>query len=133
MNVRGIKNFCKENRIELLVIFGSSAKNMSKDAHDTDIAVKVRGGMKISKLQLIYRLDEFFGGKNIDLVALTSDTDPLLLHEIFSNGKCIYERKKGIFEKEKLRAWKLYIDTEKIRLLRSSYLRNFVKKRIHVA
>ncbi len=132
MKIRGIKSFCQESGIELLVLFGSSAGDTSETARDIDIAMKLKKGIQISKLKLIYKLDDFFN-KKIDLVLLTSDTDPLLIYEIFSTGKCIYERKKGIFEKEKLRAWKLYLDTEKIRSMRSRYLKDFVKKVSHVA
>lgn len=133
MKIRGIKSFCQESGIELLVLFGSSAGDTSETARDIDIAMKLKKGIRISKLKLIYKLDDFFNRKNIDLVLLTSDIDPLLIYEIFSTGKCLYERRKGIFEKEKLRAWKLYLDTEKIRSMRSRYLKDFVKKVSHVA
>jgi predicted nucleotidyltransferase len=133
MKIRGIKSFCRENGIVLLVLFGSCAGDKAGTARDIDVAVKFRKGIKVSKLQLIYKLDDFFKGKNIDIVSLTTDTDPLLLHEIFIYGKCLYERKKGIFENEKLRAWKLYLDTEKIRHRRSRYLKEFVKKVSYVA
>ena len=133
MKIRGIKSFCKENDIELLVIFGSSSDNETETARDIDIAIILKKGIRPSKLDLIYKLDDFCDGKKIDLVILTVDTDPLLLHEIYSNGKCIYEKKEGIFEKERLRAWKLYLDTEKIRTMRSKYLRKYSRKVSHVA
>jgi predicted nucleotidyltransferase len=52
-------------------------------ASDVDIAVKCKHGARVSKLELIYRLDDFIDGRSIDLVVLTADTDPLLLHDIF--------------------------------------------------
>ncbi len=85
MKTRGIKKYCKENGIELLVLFGSSADSKSENPHDTDLAVKLTNSNKISKLQLIYGLDDFAEGSSIDLVLLTADTTPLLLHEIFSS------------------------------------------------
>jgi hypothetical protein len=74
-----------------------------------------------------------FDGKKIDLVILTADTDPLLLYEVFFNGMPLYEEDQGIFEKEKLRAWKLYIDTEKLRVMQKQYLKKFVEKASDVA
>jgi predicted nucleotidyltransferase len=133
MKIRGIKNFCKATGIELLVLFGSSAGNRPETSRDIDLAVKFKEGTSISKLDLIYKLDNFFEGKRIDLVLLTVDTDPLLLYEIFLKGVCLFERKKDFFEKEKLRAWKLYLDTEKIRNLHGNYLRKFIQKVSHVA
>jgi hypothetical protein len=76
---------------------------------------------------LIYRLGDFFEGKEIDLVVLTRDTDPVLLNEIFSKGRLLYEEQPGIFDKERLRAWKLYLDTEKLRRMRKEYLKKFVE------
>ncbi len=133
MKIRGIKNFCKENGIDLLVLFGSSASDKPETSRDTDLAVKLKEGFNISKLDLIYKLDDFFMGKKIDLVLLTVDTDPLLLYEIFMKGACLFESKKDLFEKDKLRAWKLYLDTGKIRDMRENYLKDFVRKVSHVA
>jgi predicted nucleotidyltransferase len=133
MKIRGINNFCKENGIDMLVLFGSAAGDRPDISRDVDLAVKLKKGTIVSKLDLIYKLDNFFAGKKIDLVLLTSDTDPLLLHEIFMKGVCLFERKKNLFEKDKLRAWKLYLDTDKIRNMRENYLKDFVRKVSHVA
>ncbi len=117
----------------MLVLFGSCASDKADAESDIDLAVKCRSGTEISKLKLIYELDDFFNGKRIDLVLLSADTDPLLLHEIFSNGRCLFERRKGLFDKEKLRAWKLYLDTDKLRRMNEKYLKDFVKKVGNVA
>jgi predicted nucleotidyltransferase len=125
MEIGEIKDFCRENSIELFVLFGSGALGTIHAASDIDVAVKFRKGADISRLELIYRLDDLFDGKCIDLVILTADTDPLLLYEIFSQGRLLYEEHPGIFEREKLRAWKLYIDTEKLREMQKKYLKEF--------
>ena len=39
-----------------------------------------------------------------------------------------HEERAGAFEEEKLRAWKLYLDTEKLRVMRRDYIKRFVKK-----
>lgn len=132
MKIRGIKGFCRNNDIQLLVMFGSGSTGATHPESDIDMAVKREHGTRISKLKLMYQLDDFFSGKHIDLVVLTPDTDPLLLYEIFCKGKPVYESKKGLFEKEKLRAWKLYLDTGHIRRMNEKYLKNFVKKVSHV-
>ena len=115
------------------VLFGSFAGSSEEPANDLDIAVKIKQGKKISKLQLIYKLDDLFNGKKIDLVLLTADTSPLLLHDIFFKGECLYEFKKDMFLMEQLRAWKLYLDTEKILRIRRKYLKDFTQKVCHVS
>ncbi len=128
MNAGKIEDFCKNNNVELLVLFGSQAGEKERPASDVDLAVKMRSGVELSKLDLIYNLGGPFEGKEIDLVVLTIDTDPVLLNEIFSRGKPLYEERPGSFEEEKLRAWKLYLDTEKLRLMQKEYLKRFAEK-----
>ena len=126
-------NFCEENKIEMLILFGSCASETIHSKSDIDIAVQFRKGIDISKLDLLYKLDELFNGKNIDLVILTPDTDPLLLYEIFFKGQLLYESRRGLFDKGRLKAWKIFIDTEKLRAKRKEYLRKFVKEMKNVA
>lgn len=59
---------------------------------------------------------------------MSPDTDPLLLYEIFFHGKPLYEETPGMFEQERLRAWKLYLDTENLREMRRKYLKEFVER-----
>jgi predicted nucleotidyltransferase len=133
MKDKEIQEFCKENKIELLILFGSHASEETHPKSDIDVAVKFKRGTEISKLELIYKLDDLFNGKSIDLVVLTTDTDPLLLYEIFFNGRPLYEKDSDIFEKEKLRAWKLYLDTGKLRVIQKQYLKKFAEKASDVA
>lgn len=128
MDTGRIVDFCQKNSIELLVLFGSHAGEKVLPTSDVDLAAKMRHGMEFSKLDLIYHLGGLFEGKEIDLVVLTNDTDPILLNEIFSGGKLLYEERAGTFEEEKLRAWKLYLDTEKLRVMQKEYLRRFAGK-----
>lgn len=120
MESREIRNFCEENSLELFVLFGSHASGEIHSESDIDVAVKFRRGAEVSKLELIYQLDNLLNGKAIDLVILTADTEPLLLYEIFFNGRLLYERSPGIFDAERLRAWKLYIDTERLRMMQKN-------------
>lgn len=128
-----IRSFCERNGIDLLVLFGSCASDEMNSASDIDLAVKFRQGVKGSKLELIYELNDIFDGKEIDLVVLSADTDPLLLYEVFARGVFLYEGNAGIFESERLRAWKLYLDSEKIRVMQKKYLRDFVERVSNVA
>jgi len=128
-----IDALCKRHGIVLLVLFGSQAHGNRHPASDVDLAVRTRPGAAVSKLDLIFQLGGLFGDREIDLVLLTRDTDPLLLHEIFTKGRPLHEAQPGIFESEQLRAWKLYLDTENLREMRAAYLRRFVEKTNHVA
>ena len=128
-----IAAFCKENNIDLLVLFGSQAVGKTHGGSDVDVAVKIRRGIESSKLDLIFGLGGLFKEGEIDLVLITRDTDPLLLSEIFSQGKLLYEERPGIYEQERLRAWKLYLDTEKLRRMQKDYIKKFAEKYGNVA
>lgn len=128
-----IKEFCQRAGIELLVLFGSSAKGVDREGSDVDLAVKMNKNRTASKLDLLYELGAFFPDREIDLVILSVNTDPVLLFEIFSNGKALYEDYPGIFVNQYVRACKLYYDTEKLRRMNADYLKKFVEKSRNVA
>jgi predicted nucleotidyltransferase len=96
--------FIEKYRIELVIIFGSVAKN-AKEAHDIDIAIQSKDqALPSQKLDLIYELSEFFS-HDIDLTIININTDLLLLYEIVCGGKCIFERNDGMFLELKSLIW----------------------------
>ncbi len=95
---------------------------------DIDIALTFQDrNAPIDKLQLIFELQGIFG-QQVDLVVLTPFTDPVLLIEIFTKGKPIFEKEPFLFEEQKLLAWKKYLDTEKLREMQHQYIKNYVRK-----
>lgn len=116
-----IESTCHRHNIELLILFGSAASETTHAGSDLDLAVKPAIGKQISKLHLIRDLESTLKEQQIDLSIITPNTDPLLLFEIFSNGKPLYEAVPGIFEKTKLKAWHLYLDSLPIRQFEKSY------------
>jgi len=120
-NNRLIESLCRRYGIELLILFGSEASGTGHTGSDTDIAVKPDIDKQISKLNLIQDLETIFQDQQIDLTVITPNTDPLLLFEIFFNGRPFYENVPGIFEKNRLKAWHLYLDTMPLRKLEKLY------------
>jgi uncharacterized protein len=128
-----IEALCRKSDIDLLVLFGSRAKGRPHSGSDVDLAVKNPRGSNVSKLDLIFELGGVFPDSEIDLVLLTEDTDPLLLHEIFSKGRPLFERRAGTFDDERLRAWKLYLDTGHLREAQASFLKRSAERSRGVA
>ena len=133
MQESAVREFCLKAGIELIVLFGSSARGAEHPGSDVDLAVKMKKGRAASKLDLIYHLGGLVGDREVDLVVQSLDTDPVLLFEIYSSGKPLYEERQDLFEDERLRACKLYYDTEKIRRLQSEFLRQFSERVRNVA
>ncbi len=128
-----IKELCLQEGVELLVLFGSASRGEERPGSDVDLAVKMKKDRAVSKLDLLYRLGELFKDREVDLVVLTVDTDPVLLYEIFAKGSLLYEAEPDLFENERVRALKLYYDTEKLRRLNDGYLKKFASRSGHVA
>ena len=133
MNDARIAEVCRRNSIELLVLFGSTATGGGDQTSDVDLAVKLHRGAPERKLDLLYELGGLFVDREVDLVILTPDTDPVLLREIFTGGRPLYEERPEMFDDERLRAHKLYFDTEKLRAHRDAFLRRFSESVRHVA
>ena len=93
-----------------------------------DLAAALGRDRTPSRLQLIYDLETIFHPHPVDLVILTRDTSPLLLHEAFFKGRPLYESSDGLFERGRLRAWKLYLDTARLRAREAQYLKDFVRR-----
>ena len=129
---RSLSVFCRKCAIELLIVFGSRARGITAPSSDIDLAVQLKKGLEVSKLDLLYELGAVFHPEPIDLVILTPNTTPLLRYEIFFRGQVLFEEFEGLFERGKLKAWKLYLDTAHLRRLELEYLRAFVKRMRHV-
>jgi uncharacterized protein len=127
-----VHRYCRREEIRLLVLFGSRALETAAPGSDVDLALQMQRGREADKLRLIFDLEGLFAPHRVDLVILTPLTPPLLLHEIFSKGRPLYEDAPGEFGKARLRAWKLYQDTVPLRRLQKRALEDFVRRLRHV-
>ena len=127
-----IERYCREAGIELLIVFGSHARGKARPGSDVDLAVQPVRGVEVDKLQLIFDLGEIFSPHEVDVVILSPLTSPLLLHEIFFNGRLLFEAGPGQFKKGRMRAWKLYVDTAPLRQRQKETLARFVERRHRV-
>ena len=123
-----IDSFCERHNIDMLILFGSSVTGMTHVKSDVDLAVQPAVGSHPSKLHLIDELVTIFENEQIDLTVVTQNTDPLLLFEIFSKGRLLYEKTKGLFEKSRLKAWHLYLDTKPLRELEKAFNEKRIKE-----
>ncbi|WP_448382715.1 nucleotidyltransferase domain-containing protein [Desulfosoma sp.] len=126
-----LRRYCRERHIRLAVLFGSWAQGKGRQGSDVDVAVLPARGCHPDPLQWIFDFQEFFFDRHVDLVVLSPHTDPLLLCEIFFTGRPLYEDVSGVFQAERIRAWKLYLDTAPLRRRRKSFLEAFIERKRH--
>jgi predicted nucleotidyltransferase len=127
-----LASYCRTASIEMLILFGSRATGADRRSSDVDLAVQAAKGANLSKLQLIFDLGEIFHPDPVDLVLLTPFTSPVLLYEIFFKGKLLYEESKGLFEEGRLRAWKLYLDTARLRSRQIRHFKEYTSRTLYV-
>lgn len=125
---KALQAFCVREEVELMILFGSGAMGATHGGSDLDIALQFSRGKTISKLQLIFELETILDPWTVDPVILTPETPPLLLYEIFKNGKVIFEKSEGLFERGKLRAWRLYVDSAPLREKTREYVQRTLKR-----
>lgn len=128
-----LARYCRTKGIDLVILFGSHACGKAHSMSDLDLAVLPRHLAALSKLEILFDLSDIFEPLEVDLVLLSPHTNPLLLHEIFSNGTPLFEVIPGIFGEQRLRAWKLYLDTAPLRLLERQYLKRTTQRNRHVS
>lgn len=108
-----LKNLSKEFHIELLVLFGSRAKNDYHNSSDWDFAYKRKTELSYDEItDFTSKLSTIISSQNIDIIDIERTYDPLLLKEIFLGGICLYEVKKNLFDELQNKAWSAYLDFE---------------------
>ena len=83
------------NEVLGVIVFGSHAQGRARESSDVDVALYIDPeaiGANALKVQLQYTVElERAIGKRVDLVLLNL-APPMLRHQIFRNGKLVFER-----------------------------------------
>lgn len=119
-----LRRFCKGEGIELLLLFGSRAKEGASPKSDYDIGVlKHRGLLEADTyLDFTYRLAQAIGQGNLDVVDLRL-VSPLLKYEAARTGHPLYQSDPYAFTRFHVNAWKLYQDDRRsLRAMDARYI-----------
>lgn len=119
-----IKKIAGKHSLDLIVLFGSQAKNKAIKESDIDIGIYRKSGLDFDKKMNIFKdLSELFGSNNID-VSIISSNSPLLMYSILKNGKVLYEKENNLVNKLRFYAWKLLAESKSFRDHSFSLLKN---------
>lgn len=114
--------WCARSGVELCVLFGSRAVGKGRPGSDVDLALRPLAPAQRLDWQLA--LEDLLGGA-VDIVALSSATEPVLGWEIARTGRLIYERCPGQWAQERARLWHCYNDALPFRRALAASLRRF--------
>ncbi len=109
--------------IKLAILFGSRASGKANANSDTDVAVLADHPLSIDEkahLAVRFATKLNVSEDTIDLIDLW-DAPPLLGHHVAEGGKLL-EGSPYDFVRFRVLAWKRYLDTAKLRRMRSSAL-----------
>lgn len=123
MELRADGDVLRALGVRLVVLFGSRARATARSGSDLDVGVLLGSeppGLMDPRARQI--LDALGANGEIDLAFLDA-ADPLLLFEVASDGRPVFERAPGEFEEFRIRAAKRYYDTAWIRRLEAEALR----------
>ncbi len=111
-----------------MILFGSQATGKTKARSDVDIALSSRTApLRENVIRLYGEMEDLFQ-QEVDVAIIDAVTDPVLLLEIFQKGKALYEAKPGLFFEQKIRAFRIFEDTEPLRRFRDAVLARRVQE-----
>lgn len=120
-----LKKIFKRNQSILAVyLIGSYAKKTVKSNSDFDLVVVVDNSKTVDFDQIYASIQHLKFPKNLDLSIVDNNSSPLFLFETVSKGIKIYERNLHESVKYEANALHRYYDTQHIRNIYYSYLKN---------
>lgn len=123
-----VQIWCQNQPIRLCVLFGSQATGKTYPQSDVDLAVWLtESSISAQKLQWVVVLERILD-KDVSLVIVSPDLDPVLCFEIVKNGRLLYQQEPEIWMQERSRLWYAYNDSLPFRRAAYKQLQQFIKE-----
>ena len=124
---QAIKEIAIHYNLNLVVLFGSHAKNKAMQESDIDIGIfRKTGGLTLNdQSALSGKFAELFKNSNID-ISVISPNNPVLMYDILKHGKILYATENKLADTLRLYAWKLLAESKSFR----DHSFSILKKRI---
>jgi predicted nucleotidyltransferase len=119
-----LSNYAKKHKIMLVILYGSHATDEADEFSDWDIAVMPKHHTRPQWLSLLSDIHTTFEIE-VECAIITTETDPLFRWEVFRQGIALYEDEPGRFNDEYVMAWKIYLDTAKLRRWEKEVIERF--------
>lgn len=112
--------------LRLVLIFGSVVLGKVHRRSDIDLAFLFDKPVDI--LTLTNRVIKLLHTDNVDVIAMR-DASPLLRFSVAKNGRVLYERTPGLFNEFYSLAFRMYVDTKKLREAQRASICHFLEAR----
>ena len=113
-------------KLKLVILFGSQATGKTHKHSDLDIAI-------LSDFEITpeeeWKLSSEFAQiskiRDVEIINLKT-VSPILLKNITDSGITLYQEKSYLFSLQRMRAFKMFIESKPLRLIRDQQLFNFL-------
>jgi predicted nucleotidyltransferase len=116
----------QDEGLKLALLFGSAVLGKVHNQSDIDLAFLFDRPADI--LSLTNSVIRLLHADNIDVVDLRR-ASPLLKFSVAKNGRLLYERQPGLFNEFYSLAFRMYVDTKKLRDAQAIAIQHFLKTR----
>jgi len=107
------------------VLFGSQATGRTHPGSDVDVAVwPVEPLTTALKLDWVVELEDILG-REVSVVLVSPDLDPVLGFEIVRDGRLVFESEPELWLRQRARLWHAYNDSLPFRRAARQQLREF--------
>lgn len=102
--------WCAERAVGLCVLFGSHARGQARPDSDIDLAIWSSRPLEASEL-LRWRVElTRVIERDVQIVLVTDDLDPVLGMQVAKEGVCLFESRAGLWLEKRVRLWQSYQD-----------------------
>lgn len=122
-----LTEWCATRAVRLCVLFGSQATGTAHPHSDVDLAVWPAKTTAPDYLPWLRELETMLG-REINLVIVSADLDPVLGMEIVRHGQLLYEREPEAWNHHRLQLWHAYNDSLPFRRRARQSLREFAEE-----
>ena len=116
----------KDEDLKLVLVFGSIVSDRVHKKSDIDLAFLYDRPVDI--LTLTNRVIRHIHTDYVDVIDL-KHASPLLRFFAAKNGRILYERSPGVFNEFYSLAFRMYVDTKKLRDAQAKRIRHFLEER----
>jgi predicted nucleotidyltransferase len=115
----------KDPELRLVLLFGSTVSEKMHEQSDIDLAFLYNNRPEdiVALTNTVIRL---LHSDSVDVVDLKS-ANPLLKFSIAKNCQILYEKKQGMFNEFYSLAFRMYVDTKKLRSAQETAIRRFLE------
>jgi len=134
VNELALADVCHRHGVSLVVLFGSQATGMARPDSDLDLGILVDEYPVEPARELALIRDLVYALRRADLdVIILNQANPSLCYQAARDGRPLYEREPGTFDRFRFRAWKRFIDTARFRRLQGPFIEAFLRGEVYRA